>query len=147
MAVPKPAPKRRYFTVAQANATLPLIRAIVRDITQLAHDLQERQERLMRVLPTRRMGQIDEAHLEELKQIRGEIERDQERMREYQHELNGLGVELKDFRTGLVDFPHRMDGREVYLCWRQGEPEVAFWHEMDAGFAGRQRLTVDAGSR
>ena len=50
------------------------------------------------------------------------------------------GIELKDYFTGLIDFPCRMDGREVYLCWRLGEPEVGHWHELDAGFAGRQKL-------
>ena len=53
-----------------------------------------------------------------------------------------LDVELKDYFTGLIDFPCWMDDREVYLCWRLGEPEVAHWHELDAGFAGRQKLAI-----
>ena len=61
-------------------------------------------------------------------------------MHEYEHELQQLGVELKDYFTGLIDFPCWMDGREVYLCWRLGEPEVGHWHELDDGFAGRQKL-------
>ena len=59
-------------------------------------------------------------------------------MKDFVQELNALGVELKDYYTGLVDFPGWMNGHEVYLCWRLGEPEVAHWHELDAGFAGRQ---------
>ena len=50
------------------------------------------------------------------------------------------GVELKDYFAGLVDFPSRREGRVVYLCWRFGEPAVAYWHELEAGFAGRQKL-------
>ena len=73
-------------------------------------------------------------------QAQSELERGQERMREYERELQNLGIELKDYFIGLIDFPCRMDGREVYLCWRLGEPEVAYWHELDAGFAGRQKL-------
>ena len=61
-------------------------------------------------------------------------------MHEYEQELKNLGIELKDYYTGLIDFPCWMDGREVYLCWRLGEPEVAYWHELEAGFAGRQKL-------
>ena len=55
-------------------------------------------------------------------------------------ELKGLGVLLKDIDMGLVDFPSRRDGREIYLCWRKGEPRVAFWHDMDSGYAGRRPL-------
>jgi len=51
---------------------------------------------------------------------------------------------LKDYFTGLVDFPSRLDGREVYLCWRFGEDEIAHWHELDAGFAGRQKIRQSA---
>jgi hypothetical protein len=54
--------------------------------------------------------------------------------------INDLGCEIKDIEQGLVDFPALREGREVYLCWRLGEEEVAFWHELDAGFGGRQPL-------
>ena len=52
-----------------------------------------------------------------------------------------LGIQLKDRRLGLVDFPSEMAGRRVLLCWRLGEPEVQFWHEADAGYAARQPLS------
>ena len=68
-------------------------------------------------------------------------------MHEYEAELDQLHVELKDYYTGLVDFLCWMDGREVYLCWRLGESEVGFWHELDAGFAGRQPLPAAQGVR
>ena len=139
----KPSRNKKYFTVAQANAALPLVRAIVKDVTELARELQERHERLMRVLPSER-GSVGDAHKEELWQIHSELERQQERMQEYEKELKNLGVELKDYLTGLIDFPCWTDDREVYLCWRLGEPEVAHWHEVDAGFAGRQPLLADA---
>ena len=129
--------KKRYYTVAQANATLPLLRSILRDITELAHDIQDRQHRLDRLQDS---GTVDTAHQEEIQHIIAQFESDQERMTEYERELRNLQVELKDYVTGLVDFPCRMNDREVYLCWRLGEPEVSHWHELDAGFAGRQKL-------
>jgi hypothetical protein len=134
---------KKYFTASQANAALPLVRAIVQDIAALAGELNERHERVRRLMPRGR-ARLDEAHEEELRQVGEELERGQERMREYVHELRELGVELKDPLTGLVDFPSRMGGREVYLCWRLGEPSVAYWHELEAGFAGRQTLKADA---
>ncbi len=138
------APKtgKRFFSVTEANNTLPLVRAIVQDITALAHELSERRERLMRLKSHERL-RLSEAHEEELQQVQAEQDRGQEKMEEYVRELAQLGVELKDYFTGLVDFPSLMNGRPVYLCWRLGEPEVAHWHELEAGFAGRQKLTPD----
>jgi len=141
----KPMPGKKYFTVQEANAALPLVRAIVRDIAELAHELRERHQRLSGYRSSSRGGKApSEAHQEELQQAEAEFEKAQERMKEFEHELAQLGVELKDYFTGLLDFPAWMDGRPVYLCWRLGEPEVSHWHELEAGFAGRQKLTVDA---
>jgi hypothetical protein len=55
-------------------------------------------------------------------------------------ELERREIVLRDLDRGLVDFPAIRDGREVYLCWIDDEPSIAFWHELDAGFAGRQAL-------
>src|SRR4051812_10362054 len=101
MATKKPSKSKKYFTVAEANAALPLVRAIVRDIADLARDLRERHERLARVSPNER-GTLGDAHKEELLQIQAEFERDQERMRDYEQELKSLGIELKDYYTGLI---------------------------------------------
>jgi len=134
----KPAQQKKYFTVTEANATLPLVRAIVRDISELARELDELQDRVERCHSV--AGDLTEAHTEEVQNMVAEIERGHEQMSQYVEELTGLGVELKDFRTGLVDFRCWVGNREVYLCWRLGEPELRFWHELDAGFAGRQEL-------
>jgi hypothetical protein len=135
----RPAQKRKYFTTAEANATLPLVRVIVRDITELARNIRDRHERLAR-LPSGPKASLGEVYQEEMQQIQSALDRDQDRMLEFETELNGLGIELKDYFSGLIDFPSIRDGREVYLCWRLGEPAVTFWHELDAGFAGRQKI-------
>jgi hypothetical protein len=145
MAASKRASKRKYFTVGQANAMLPLLRAILRDVTQLALELRDRHDRLQRL----RSGEgstLGPAHREEVEEIEAEFERGRERMQDYLHELDGLGIELKDPFTGLVDFRSLMDDREVFLCWRMDEPKVAHWHELDAGFSGRQQLMEKAAS-
>src|SRR6185369_13158354 len=92
-----------------------------------------------------RNAQSADIYSEELTQGEQEIEKDSRRLREYVEELLKLGVEPKNGPEGLVDFPALIDGKEVYLCWKLGEPEVLFWHDMEAGFAGRQSLTADAG--
>jgi hypothetical protein len=130
----KPRNGKKYFTVAEANAMLPLARSIVRDITELANSLQERYDRLTAE------GDLVGANREEMEQ---ELEQDQEKMREYVQELQGLGIELKDFHAGLIDFPSRMGNRDIYLCWKLGEPEVGHWHELNAGFAGRRKIRLE----
>lgn len=134
------ATRKQYFTVAEANRRLPLVRAIVEDIVDLYGDINERRERLAEVRS--RSSQRDESNLysEELEQMEADLEKDIERFRGFVEELKQLGAELKDAVTGLVDFPAQLEGREVYLCWRLGEDEIGFWHELDAGFAGRQSL-------
>jgi len=56
------------------------------------------------------------------------------------HSIQDAGVIIKDINTGLLDFPAIKDGREVYLCWKHGEDDIAFWHEIEDGFAGRQSI-------
>lgn len=135
-------PKKKYFTVEQANQALPLVRAIVTDIVTHFRDVHERKERLMRI--RRRSGgatrEADNLYSEEVQQIEEELEKDVARLQDYVDELQSLGAEFKDYVRGLVDFPALIDGREVYLCWQLDEPEIGYWHELDAGFQGRQSL-------
>ena len=136
------AQKKKYFTVEEANQMLPLVRDIVEDIVALFRDVHDRRERLSRVrqLPGASARDEKSVYNEELLQIEEDLDKDITKLEGYVDELQRLGIELKDFVSGLVDFPSKMDGREVYLCWRLGEDEVAFWHELDAGFQGRQSL-------
>ncbi|MGW8249066.1 MAG: DUF2203 domain-containing protein, partial [Anaerolineales bacterium] len=63
-----------------------------------------------------------------------------EQMREIVDHIQDSGAEVKDVNSGLLDFRSHREGREVYLCWRYGEDEIQYWHDLDAGFAGRQPL-------
>jgi hypothetical protein len=68
------------------------------------------------------------------------IEPIEERLRGHLQSLDSLGVVLKDIEIGLIDFPAKRDGRDVYLCWHLGEDRVAFWHDVDEGYRSRQPL-------
>lgn len=133
--------KRRLFTVEQANAALPLVRAIASDLAKLSRDVIDRRERLSLLLAGREGGSRD-LYGEELAHVEQELEKDSERLQEYVEELRELGVEPKNGPEGLIDFPAMIDGRPAYLCWKLGEPEVLHWHDLDAGFRGRQPLTA-----
>ena len=56
------------------------------------------------------------------------------------HRIQDTGALIKDINIGLLDFPALRDGREVYLCWQYGEGDIAYWHEIDAGYEGRQPI-------
>lgn len=140
---------RKLFTVEQANAILPLVRAITADLVQHSREVLERRERLA-LLTAGRGATANDLYSQELAQIEEELDKDSEHLQAYVDELRELGVEPKSGPEGLVDFPSMMDDRLVFLCWKLGEPEVLHWHELDAGFRGRQSLiagsVVEAGS-
>lgn len=136
--------KRRYFTVEEANKALPLVRMILGDIVQQYRVVEELQQRLAEV-PRDRKRSANDPYSEEVAQSQAEFEAEEAKLRSYIDELRRLGVEFKG-PDGLCDFYSVMDGREVFLCWRLGEPEVQFWHDIDSGFAGRKPLPSRKGA-
>ena len=126
----------KLFTVDEANRTLPLVKRIVEDLVRDHHLWEEK----VRQFELATVGSSPEHPdvIAELLQI--EAQRLASDIEHYIAELNDLGVICKGMDTGLVDFRGEVDGREVFFCWRLGEPNVQYWHEIDAGFVGRQRL-------
>lgn len=125
----------RFFTVEEANRTLPLVRRIVEDI--LAE--HERLERLIGEL-----GAARARRSAELPELRRTVAASSSALEEYLAELHAVGCLFKGSPEGLVDFYHLRGGRPVFLCWKLGEEEVAFWHELEAGYRGREPLTSGA---
>ena len=134
-------PAARLFTIEQANAMLPLVRAITLDLVTLARDVVERRQRLGS-FAKRKANTAGDLYADELISMQQAVADDTERLQEYIAELRRLGLEPKGALEGLVDFPAIIDGKLVYLCWKLGEAEVTHWHELDAGFAGRQSLVA-----
>lgn len=126
------------FTIDQANRTLPLVRRIVQDIV----DHYARWQELVKSLDVLAAGPTPDAA--RIDRLQRDIQAAARSIDGFVRELNELGVEMKGFDIGLVDFPGEVDGHSVYLCWRLGEPAVAHWHERDAGFAGRRPLAPSA---
>ena len=146
MASSRPAgANRKFFTVEEANRTLPLVRMIVDDIVRQFGAVSDLKQRLSPVRARRRPSA--DPYSEEVAQSEAEMEQEEKKLRALIAELEPLGVELKGLPNGLCDFPSLRDGREVYLCWQLGEPDVQHWHELDAGFGGRQRLAAGPASR
>ena len=122
---------RRYFTVEQANAALPYVSRIAQDICDTYRQAVRLQESLER--------ERDEDAAEDQ---RRRYEQCVERLNRCVGELREVGVDLKDYERGLLDFPAWHEDREVLLCWMLGEESVHAWHEVDAGFAGRQDVSL-----
>ena len=138
------AARKRLFTIDQANAMLPLVKAITVDLVELAREVIERRERLALLTGGRDIEGTD-PYSQELAQVKQEISRDIEKLNGFVAELRELGVEPKNAAEGIVDFPSELEGRSVYLCWKYGEPEVLHWHEVDGGFDGRQPMFAQVG--
>ena len=125
----------KYFTLSQANKTLPLVKRIVADLTSLHprwRDLVYRYE-LIAAQAKPEWGESPEQLA-----LRAEIEALARQINDYLVELDQVGCVFKGFEAGLVDFYGQLDGREILWCWKQGEDQITYWHEIAAGFAGRQ---------
>jgi len=124
-------PGKKYFSAAEANRALPYVTRVVGDITAAYSQVVGLRGELEATLTEEDQTRLEKAY-----------DAAMDRLGELVDELQTVGVELKDFETGLVDFPARHEGRDVLLCWRAGEKRVAHWHEVDGGFAGRQPVEL-----
>ena len=132
----------RLFTPEQANAMLPLVRAILTDLVATSREVLDRRQRVTALMAGRDLD-VGDLYAAELAQIQASLQEDLQRVQGYIDELTELGVETQSATDGLVDFPCLLDGRVVHLCWQLGEAEVGHWHEVDGGFASRQPLCED----
>ena len=126
------------FTVDHANRTLPLVRKIVEDIVREHRRWQEAIVALDLMAAPAALPDLPDPRAVALEK---KIQRIAREIDAFQVELESIGIQLKDRRIGLIDFPSELDGRPMLLCWQLGEPSVQFWHEVDSGFAGRQPLS------
>ncbi len=128
----------RQFSLEEADSLLPRLRELLPRLqeTKRQHDqLQEKVWAYQRKMAGN--GHLLEA---EMNTARREMAKAAAAVNGLIEEVQALGCEVKDADTGLVDFRTEMEGREVYLCWKLGEPSIGWWHELEAGFAGRQPL-------
>jgi hypothetical protein len=121
----------RNYTVDQANAAIPWVQERIDRLRAAREGLNDEEARaaLTEAGPTNGGGEpgrvVSDAFVE---------------MRSALIELQSMEVVLRDLDRGLVDFPSVRDGREVFLCWEEGEDEIGYWHDTDAGYGGRQPL-------
>ena len=125
-------PFPKLFTVEEANALLPQLRELLDDVAAHRDAVREKAphvEPILRAAALNGGGKVGSEYGVETYKLYLAINR-----------IRELGVLLKDLDTGLLDFPHEREGRVVFLCWLPPEKRVGYWHEIEAGFAGRQPL-------
>jgi hypothetical protein len=132
----------RYFTPEEATAHLAEVRPVAEELV--------RHRRAMGVAAGRRAELVQRIAAnggdfdpQEPRTLEDEFEREGQEVARCVEQLEALGVLVKDLDSGLVDFPALREGEEVLLCWQLGEDEVAFWHGVEEGFAGRKPLPFD----
>jgi hypothetical protein len=132
----------RVFTPEEANAALaevrPLVEEMVRERRRLVRAGERRAE-----LASQIAGNGGGIAPSDVAEAASELQEAAAAVSSAVERIQALGVLVKDLDTGLVDFPARHRGRDVLLCWRLGEDEVAHWHGLEEGFAGRRPLPLD----
>ncbi len=129
--------QRKMFTVAEANLAIPRLTDLLHKIQETFRWLNENKQSVPYLESSRQIvseGPVDHEYFRNLLSARGLLS-----------EVEELGVLIKDLSMGLVDFPSRINGREVLLCWRLGEESVEFWHDLETGYAGRQPVPEGEG--
>ena len=122
----------QYFTLAEANATLEIIRPLMEEIQQIRREILEQQPETWDAIQ-RSAGNGGNPALSKMVKTF-------DRLDGLLHRILATGAEVKDINTGLLDFLALRNGQPVYLCWKYGEDKIEFWHEINAGFAGRQPI-------
>lgn len=128
------AAQRRHYTIEEANALIPQVRAVLLQLAVEGHRMEAAHAAMHRHLA----GNGDPSSSQEADRLEREAAQIGEGMRHLGTMLEAMGVEVRDAEMGLVDFPGERDGREVWLCWRLADPAVAFWHGTDEGYATRK---------
>ena len=122
---------QKHYTVEEANAALERVIELVRRMRAARVGLNDEEVRaaLSEATPGNGGGEAGKAISEAFLLLRDSL-----------LELQEMEVVLRDLERGLLDFPSIRDGREVYLCWEEGEDHIEYWHDLETGFAGRQPL-------
>jgi hypothetical protein len=122
---------QQHYTIEQARALLPMIREWLSEIHQLRRRLQQLDTRITQIVGTSADAGGESVNTQ-VKLIC-----------DLQHvfqEFQSREIQIKEVDRGLIDFPAIIGGKEVFLCWEQDETDIEFWHDLDTGYAGRERL-------
>ncbi len=125
-----------YFTIVTANEKLPMIIEKFKAITDLKNEIMKTEKQLSSSLSPKN-------NFEQYVTIKQKLNSVVTKFYQAIEDLENTGVVIKGIDEGLLDFPSKRFDDEVWLCWKQGETEIKFWHEKDVGFSGRKPISVN----
>ena len=127
------------FTVEEANAAVAELRPVVERMVEHGQKLAQAQRSQVELV-TRIAGNGGDMQPSDLRELAETIQNEADAIAACAEEINAAGAQIKSLEEGLLDFPSRRDGELVLLCWKLGEDEIRYWHDLDEGFAGRKPL-------
>lgn len=123
---------QKHYTLEEARALLPQVRGWLGQMQEIRERLRQTEERIGQLLASgtdAAGGASVNSQIKLLAELQGVM-----------HEFGRREIQIKDWSRGLLDFPAIIGGREVFLCWEQDEEDIEHWHELDGGYAARERL-------
>lgn len=128
------------YTVEEANRALPRVRELVARMVQVVRALPDLQDEVRIAEYQSRRSAAAEEDTVRLRARQSALRSSEREIRETIEALEAMGIQVKDPRAGLVDFPAYREGELVELCWQLGEESVSHWHRVGEGFPGRQPI-------
>ncbi len=128
------------FTLEEARTLLPVLEGLLRRASEAKQEAEKAEGFLQEL--NRRIFLAGGMMVDVAKAARQRAERTHgiQQAKDAVEEIMSIGVQVKDLDTGLLDFPYKLEGEVVLLCWKMGEPDIEWWHGVDDGFRGRQPL-------
>ena len=128
------------FTLEEANALLPIVESLLEQAITAKEEAERIEGELQSLRQRIFLSGGMTVDIAGVSRSRNEAETHVQKAKEALAEIDSIGVQVKDLDTGLLDFPCRIDGDVVLLCWRRGEARIEYWHTLESGFRGRQPL-------
>lgn len=133
--IPHTRTQSRVISLEEANHMLPLLGRIVTDITRAWDQIIQKRTELECLEKNPEHSRVEQR--EEIGDLKGELNRLIDRINGYIREVEELGCFVEEFKRGVINFPSLYVGRKVFLCWKPGDGEVRFWHELDESYSER----------
>jgi hypothetical protein len=124
----------KHYTLAEAQELLPEVKVWLEKLSKIQNDLTQVEPELVKLMRSGcdvGGGEVDAC-------VRFRLE-----FTDIIQKFQDNEIQIKDLESGLIDFPAIMEGREVFLCWHKGEDDIEYWHDIETGFAGRQKISSD----
>jgi hypothetical protein len=124
--------EERLFTLAEAQGLIPQLRSLIEEISETWNRIRELNPEIQKARDAAAFDGFSKSGVEYVEAV--------SHLMLLIHQVKDMGVILKDADKGLCDFPYMRQGKVVYLCWQLGEERIEYWHDIEAGFGGREPL-------